>query len=557
MALLRNKVLFITTSPRTPAKMIPEIHLLSENFGGQEWNNETQKAFMDVLRNEDFFNGKGQNDPALSARDRITRAPKSLGFIKLHPSIELTPAGKRLITAKRTDEIFLRQLMKFQLPSPYHKMTNYAADYWVKPYLELLRLVRTLGTLKFDELQLFGMQLVNWHEFNNVIEKIKKFREDKLHNKGSYRKFKQEYLESELKRLYADRIKSGDTKTRESEDKSVKKFLKTQGSNIRDYADALFRYLRATGLVNVSHVGKSLSIIPERQEEVDYILRNLPRDPIFVNDETEYVSYLGDATLPHLLTDDRELLIGKIRKEFPSNAFDEAMSIEQLKDLLSNYRDNQKDTIIKNQIIDIKSHKHYDDIQQTFERIKKDDVYDAPLMLEWNTWRAMTMLDGGNIKANLKFDDFGKPLSTAQGNMPDIICDYGQFYVSVEVTTASGQRQYEMEGEPVSRHLGKLKKATGKPCYCLFIAPTINDASIAHFFMLQRIEVSYYGGRSNIIPLPLKVFQKMLEDSFASSYIPEPKHVEAFFKTAEEIAKKSRNEEEWYKRISTKAEKWL
>ena len=43
-------------------------------------------------------------------------------------------------------------------------------------------------------------------------------------------------------------------------------------------------------------------------------------------------------------------------------------------------------------------------------------------MFEYNTWRAMTMLDGGNIKGNFKFDDIGQPLSTASGNMPDIEC---------------------------------------------------------------------------------------------------------------------------------------
>lgn len=63
------------------------------------------------------------------------------------------------------------------------------------------------------------------------------------------------------------------------------------------------------------------------------------------------------------------------------------------------------------------------------------------------------MLDGGNIKANLKFDDFGNPMSTAQGNMADIVCDYGDFGLTVEVTMQSGQRQYETEGEPVTRHL--------------------------------------------------------------------------------------------------------
>jgi hypothetical protein len=37
-------------------------------------------------------------------------------------------------------------------------------------------------------------------------------------------------------------------------------------------------------------------------------------------------------------------------------------------------------------------------------------------------------------KANLKFDDFGNPMSTAQGNMADIICDYGDSGLTVEVT---------------------------------------------------------------------------------------------------------------------------
>ena len=36
----------------------------------------------------------------------------------------------------------------------------------------------------------------------------------------------------------------------------------------------------------------------------------------------------------------------------------------------------------------------------TYNEILSDEVYDAPLFLEWNTWRAMTMLDGGTIKGN-------------------------------------------------------------------------------------------------------------------------------------------------------------
>ena len=120
MSKIDSQVLFLTTSPRTPEKMIPEIALLIEHFANQPWDNTTQRTFMEVLRKEQFFNGSGQNDPAFSARDRINRAPKSLGFVTLSPTISLTPAGKLLLHSKRKEEIFLRQLLKFQVPSPYH-----------------------------------------------------------------------------------------------------------------------------------------------------------------------------------------------------------------------------------------------------------------------------------------------------------------------------------------------------------------------------------------------------------------------------------------------------
>jgi len=49
MARIDSKVIFVTTSPRTPAKMIPEIELLNTHFSGQKWNTETQRAFMELL----------------------------------------------------------------------------------------------------------------------------------------------------------------------------------------------------------------------------------------------------------------------------------------------------------------------------------------------------------------------------------------------------------------------------------------------------------------------------------------------------------------------------
>lgn len=557
MARIDSKVIFVTTSPRTPAKMIPEIELLNTHFAGQEWNTETQLAFMELLKEENFFNGEGANDPAFSARDRINRAPKSLGFVVLSPVISLTPAGLELVNSRRKDEIFLRQLLKFQVPSPFHKPSTNSSDFWVKPYLELFRLVRHFGSLKFDEVMIFGLQLVDYREFDTIVEKINQFRVAKAQNEGNYKKFRAEYLDAELQQIYSTDIASGNTKTRQTKDDSIAKFLKTKASNMRDYADACVRYLRATGLVNISHIGKSVSIVPEKIQEVDYFLEHTNREPQFIDNEKQYVTYLGNAETPALLTDNRELLEQKIKTEFPKIKIEKTATLQQLKDIFADELEKRKEQIITDQVTAIKDYRLFDDINSTFDQILANSLYDNPLMLEWNTWRAMTMLDGGNIKANLKFDDFGNPMSTAQGNMADIVCDYEDFGLTVEVTMQGGQRQYETEGEPVTRHLAKVKRETNKPAYCLFIAPNINEACVAHFYALHKMNISYYGGTSTIVPLPLTVFLKMVEDSHKASYVPEPRHVQRFFERSNELANSTDNEKDWYNGITQEALNWL
>jgi hypothetical protein len=411
--------------------------------------------------------------------------------------------------------------------------------------------------LKFDELMIFGLQLVDYRRFDTIVEKIDHFSIAKAQNVGNYKRFRAEYLESELRDIYSADIISGNTRTRETNDASIVKFLSTKASNMRDYADACFRYLRATGLVNISHLGKSISIVPEKIQEVDFFLQNTDRVPCFIDNEGQYVTYLGNPQIPTLLTDNRELLKQRIRTEFPHIQISATATLLELKTIFADELEVRKEQIITEQVAAIKDHRQFDEINTTFVQILGKSLYDTPLMLEWNTWRAMTMLDGGNIKANLKFDDFGNPMSTAQGNMADIVCDYDDFALTVEVTMQSGQKQYETEGEPVTRHLAKVKKETNKPAYCLFIAPKINEACIAHFYTLYKTNITYYGGTSTIIPLPLSVFIKMVEDSYNASYVPEPRHIQRFFERSNELANSTDNEVDWYNGITQEALNWL
>lgn len=560
MARLQGKTLFFITSPRTPMKMRPEIDLLVKEFANKPWNVNTQEAYMKSLANDENFEGVGSpKDLAFSARDRINRGPKALGFVDLKPTVSLTDAGKLFIDEEMSEEALLRQMLKFQLPSPYHTESDQQSSVFsVKPYLEIFRLIYTLEKVTFDEIMIFGMQLTSYTKFDEIVSKINKYREEQKKHIGNYKSFMGKYRDNEIEQIYSEEIHSGNTKTRESKDTSLEKFIKTKASNMRDYTDACFRYLRATGLVTISQKSKSLAILPEKMEEVKFFLENIERKPVYVTDEEKYKKYLFDATLPVLYTDNRKNLEAEVSKLVELTEKDISMaSTVDLKKTLKQAVVQKKQSLIESQIKRLKAYKDYMDVMNVFADIKGNNYYDVPLMLEWNTWRAMTMLDGGNIQANLKFDDSGQPMSTASGNTADIVCDYEDFSLTVEVTMQSGQRQYEMEGEPVSRHLAKVKKDTGKDAYCFFIAPKINDSCIAHFYTLHLANIAFYGGTSVILPLELEVFEKMVEQSGKASYTPDPQKVKNLCEYSMKVAKTAKDEKEWYQAVKDKALNWL
>lgn len=562
MAFLKNKMLFFTTSPRTPIKMIPEIALLEKYFLYQKWNKDTQKQFALKLEEADFFEGKtSQSDSSFSARDRITRAPKALGFVDLDQKIQITQAGKELLTSKRPHEIFLRQILKFQLPSPYHKETeNLKNKFFIKPYLELMRLIRDLQYITFDEAKIFLFQLTDYRKYDIVKYKILKFRTEIKNYKGKYKLVVHETWHKEIEEIFNEEIITGNTKTRESNDSSLKKFMKTKRGTMRDYTDAAFRYLRFTGLISITGRGK-IEFFSNKLIEVDYILKNIDRNPVFCNRLDKYKEILFDKNKPLLYTDNKDNIIDlilRISDEYTKMVLTNK-SIDELKKLREQIINSKKEAIINVQIVELKekSYSLYNEIIDTYNEILSDELFDAPLMMEWNTWRAMTMIDGGKIKGNFNLDDNGYPMSTAQGNMPDIECDYGKFVLSVEVTLQAGQRQYESEGEPVSRHYGQLKKRTGKETYCLFIAPTINNATLAHFFTLNRTNIDYYGGKSNIIPLELDQFMKLIENSYNFEGYPNPNDIHCFLKSLIQSATTAKNENEWFEDISSIVNNWL
>lgn len=561
MAKITGKnAIFFVTSPRTPLKMIEEIRLLAKNYEGEEWNKKTQTAFANDLSKADFFEGKIISNLDFAARDRINRAPKALGLVDLDPKVKLTGAGKLFIESKRPHEIFTRQLLKFQLSSPYH--TDKDNKFGVKPYLELLRLMFELEGLSKDEIAIFVMQLTSFKKYKTVKNKIIAFRKkikEIDRSITSYKRTVNKIFESELKKLFREEIASGNLSTRESQDNSITKFISTKKANHKDYADAAIRYLRATTLITFHPRTYKVYVPEEKMAEVKFILSNVSQKPEHFKNIKDFKKYLFADKYPALLSDNRDEIINSILsydKKLPKDSLVKK-DTEKLKNIKDDLITKRRDKNIENQVSELQSYKEYGDIIQTFDDIENRVAVDPSLIMEWNTWRAFAMLDDGSIIGNFRFDENGMPLFTAPGNSPDITCKYKDFDVIVEVTISTGQRQYEMEGEPVSRHLGKHRATNSKNVYCIFITPSLNEATLAHFFSLHKINVSYYGGTSKIIPMQLSDFKKMIEVAKNSNKKPSADSIKKFLDSVSNLATKVSDEKIWYQNISSQVHNWI
>ena len=552
--LSKTKTLFAFTSPRTLEKIIPELRLLIENFQGQVWNKESQIDFFKILFASPYYKGeKMPSNISLAARDRITRAPKALGFVDLKPKIEITQAGQELLKEKRIGDVFTRQLMKFQFPSPYHKLPE--DKFCIKPYLEFLHLLKVVGSLSKTEIALFFLQHVHIDDFNNTVKKIMDYRTGAKKFKGSRKIYAYQQFEEEIKSVYHEDIAAKDLKTRESSDATLQKFIKTKRSNWIDYADAFIRYLRATELITFQEKTLRVVISPAKSKEVNHLLKTINRKPIKFDSIAKFKAYLFSSNNIILFYDIRANLIKELEKL--KLGFDKTLPIEQLKDLLEIGIETTKVEKIKAAEKELKDFKEYDDIVSIFDKLQKRDVPDPPLYLEWNVWRAMVMLNYAiSVKGNFKIDLDGIPLSTAGGNMPDIEIEYDDFKLIVEVTMSRGNTQFKMESESVPRHFGKTKEGTDKDVYCLFIAPKISEGALAPEFNLNRFNTKLYGGKTRIVPIDLSQFLSFIEIAKEKS-LSSSKPIKDYLNTAIKSNLSADDEEIWQTQISDLIPNWV
>lgn len=560
MAGFSSRYMTMSTSPRSPQR-VPYYLSLLEQFEGKEWNNETQVNYYKAMVSNqlgDFSIGKSKH-PEMSARDKITRAPKALGLVELKPRIRITEPGKQIQNKYIFQDVLTKQLLKYQLPSPlFPERQDNKGMFNIKPYLELLRLVYIVGDLSRSEFYAFGVTMTDYHDFDKTVERIKEYRKEAKQNHIHARKHYHDYMMKYVSNLYSDKIESDDVKVRETKSKSSEKFIKTKFNNVGDYGNAFLRYLTGTGLVVVN---KKLQVVvaPSREDDVEYILNNVSREAKRYSN-TEYNKLLFDVNYPKLLSDNPNELIKKISqldaklseyKNIANRSYEGMPSLELKK--LQYEKEDELDQLVREEYA--KSLKSYDnkeveDVLDTFQHIKSQDYFDNPLYLEWNTWRAITMIDNGNIKGSFKTNSNGDPINTAPGNTADIVGDYGDFNMICEVTMSSGKKQYEMENEPVTRHLGELRtKENGKEAFGLFVAKTIQPNVITEFYYKHLIPTKLYGGTVEFIPLTIDDFAKFFKNVTQDGHKLNEDDIHKIHSKTIEYAKSADDEADWYNKI--------
>ena len=172
---------------------------------------------------------------------------------------------------------------------------------------------------------------------------------------------------------------------------------------------------------------------------------------------------------------------------------------------------------------------------------------EAAAYLEWILWRAFLAIDHSISKPyearGFNIDQDYLPVGTATGGRPDLIFEFNDYKIVIEVTMSTNSRQEAMEGEPVRRHVADLVMESEKPVYGVFIANKI-DSNTAETF---RIGVWYNNKDEKmdlkIVPFTLLQFSEYFKYMFLSgNHTPE-----VFLKLFEQCfsAKEGKEGPEW------------
>lgn len=290
-----------------------------------------------------------------------------------------------------------------------------------------------------------------------------------------------------------------------------------------------FRYLKATGLFQSR--GRGITLVPEKKKTAE-LLAATPEPQL---NAVEYLDLIASgAALPTDTQDGATEVLSDLLSiasewtiDFDTSNYDlstpEGVSLawHDLEQVIFDAKEIRYAADQGNQIDEILAYLQMLDENRSTQEFGEEQLFipkeERPAYFEWLLWRVLLALDHLVVPPNkvrrFNIDQDFLPVSTASGGGADVIAEYAESVLVVEVTLTENSRQEAAEGEPVRRHVADVLEQfepLGKVVYGLFIARRI-DTNTAETF---RIGVWYKRNDErvnlDVVPLTLGQLRKIL-----------------------------------------------
>lgn len=518
------------TTVRSPFRLRDGLVALStSSLQGNLRGEEQERAFRRLLGEHGIV--ELGNDDTYSVGRKWRSALNKLGFLypevppasgilqsEIGPIDMITPNGWRLIradTVPAMQECFLRALAAHYIPSALERKFDFSVFSPLRHTLAImLELEKQTGEsrLNFVEMAIVVQLTSSDESLADIVAQVLELRARRLASPNKRKFDRQEREAAAVLHGYA-------------------------AGTFNDYADTNLRYLKATGLVQSK--GRGLSLVPEKHVFVEKLIQDTG---IPDSDRSYFITLCNGAKLP---TDNKDSALAVLddllqqleKRGIPFDATgkptetpaDIALIRHQIDGLLS---ERNEEEYAARQAIEWEEIAAYMELiitrkgKKTLSNGEEIEVpqAEAPAYFEWVLWRAFLAINSLANKPyearRFKIDQDFLPVGTAPGNGPDLIFEFHDFVIVVEVTLTDNSRQEAAEGEPVRRHVADLVshygEQSGKPVYGLFIANRI-DSNTAETF---RIGVWFTKTddkmRLDIIPMTLAQFKAFFEALFTA-----------------------------------------
>jgi hypothetical protein len=521
------------TTVRSPFRLRDGLVALStSSLQGNLRGEEQERAFRRLLGEHGIV--ELGDDDTYSVGRKWRSALNKLGFLypevppasgipqsEIGPIDMITPNGWRLIradTVPAMQECFLRALAAHYIPSALERKFDFSVFSPLRHTLAImLELEKQTGEsrLNFVEMAIVVQLTSSDEPLADIVAQVLALRARRVASPNKRKFDRQEREAAAVLHGYA-------------------------AGTFNDYADTNLRYLKATGLVQSK--GRGLSLVPEKHVFVEKLIQDTG---IPDSDRSYFITLCNGAKLP---TDNKDSALAVLddllqqleKRGIPFDATgkptdtpaDIAIIRHQIEEILSERNEEEYAT---RQAVEWEEIAAYMELIITRKGKKTlsngEDIEvpqaEAPAYFEWVLWRAFLAINSLANKPyearRFKIDQDFLPVGTAPGNGPDLIFEFHDFVIVVEVTLTANSRQEAAEGEPVRRHVADLVShygaQSGKPVYGLFIANRI-DSNTAETF---RIGVWFTRTddkmRLDIIPVTLVQFKAFFEALFTSGRV--------------------------------------